>query len=72
MNEMRITVLGLELKAVRALRSASDKDLVREALNREDELEAQIATLSGASVTLAASFASRDEDPAPEKTKGER
>ncbi len=73
MNEIRIKVLEFELKAVRALRSASDKELVREALNREEELELQIATLrGGAELKLAANFARRDEDPGEDKTGGGR
>lgn len=42
MNAERKTVLEYELRAVRALRSAPNKALVREALTREEELEREL------------------------------
>lgn len=66
MNANRITVLEFELRAVKALRSSHNIDLVRVALDREEELEQQIATLRGAALKLAACFVGgRDADPDP-------
>ena len=66
MKTPRLTVLEFELKSVRSLRVSADLGVARAALDREEELQAELARARGEDVNvipMAAGFVRRTEDP---------